>query len=799
MVDGWSEPALAGDEQRPPAVTALAFDVDQHKLHCAWKLADGEDDIDGDKTFHDDLHHCLIRVYEPGGSLWRNTTWRVGLVESKTFKIKKPLDGTYTLKVLTVDPSGNKSSGWASAPSQDSSLAQPPQPGVVPQADITFDRGGKRGLRVKIQFTYGQGTAFTDDDIDHFVVEIQAEPQSPVSGDPVRRRIIDVKRNEVDDQQTIHYDNIKAGHYVRVRYRVVDKKGHKSEWSAWSGDKLAQVTRKPGKVQNKQVIKRTHGITVKWDPPAGWLPGTVPFGTEAVDFTRLEVAEYEVTLKKDGVVWDTIRTKSNRVHFAMEKSDMAGTPKPKWRAKVETVSHENEVITDAVETNEAEAEEVETSDGLVPSSSPTPTAFGHLNSIMVQWNNINNHDPIVFELHMGTSAGFTPSTSTVITEVGGAANSLEKLAVNVTKTVAGADLNPATTYYFKTRSKDIDGNAAAYSSVSNGVSPSGVSVDTGDVSTDGITPNAPGSPTATPAYKGILMSWPAVTNTKDPLIYEVWDSGGSVKYAETHALGALIQNLNTNQSYTFKVRARSSLSGLTGSYSSTASATTLTLPPADMVAGGLSADWTITGSLYVPNSFGARVEINGDGSTYLLAGYNSSNVRQFSIDNAGNAYFAGQLSAATGSFSGSISASTISGSSFSTVNSAPRGASAVASMEDAEISFAVQSAGVHIATIQAGAGAAFKANLFANCNIFAIEGVLEVDTIRPDSSPRVTFDAGLRINPPGGDSFDGIYFDNAMVATTAGSGGSGAPPAQVAGYIRCKVNGIDRKIPYYAT
>src|SRR6201996_3008125 len=43
-----------------------------------------------------------------------------------------------------------------------------------------------------------------------------------------------------------------------------------------------------------------------------------------------------------------------------------------------------------------------------------------------------------------------------------------------------------------------------------------------------------------------------------------------------------------------------------------------------------------------------------------------------------------------------------------------------------------------------------------------------------------------------------FQFDNTTVAFTATAGTNGAPPAQVAGYLACVVNGIASKIPYYA-
>jgi hypothetical protein len=42
-----------------------------------------------------------------------------------------------------------------------------------------------------------------------------------------------------------------------------------------------------------------------------------------------------------------------------------------------------------------------------------------------------------------------------------------------------------------------------------------------------------------------------------------------------------------------------------------------------------------------------------------------------------------------------------------------------------------------------------------------------------------------------------VAWTSAYASTSATAGANGAPPAQVAGYLRVNINGVDVKLPYY--
>jgi hypothetical protein len=83
--------------------------------------------------------------------------------------------------------------------------------------------------------------------------------------------------------------------------------------------------------------------------------------------------------------------------------------------------------------------------------------------LFVSWPAITNNDEVTYEVHLGTTAGFTPGAGTKVGETTGTIISIDRDA-------AGAVLSYSTTYYARIIAKDPDGAAAA-GTVSAGVSP----------------------------------------------------------------------------------------------------------------------------------------------------------------------------------------------------------------------------------------------------------------------------------------------------------------------------------------
>lgn len=54
------------------------------------------------------------------------------------------------------------------------------------------------------------------------------------------------------------------------------------------------------------------------------------------------------------------------------------------------------------------------SDGFAPASSPDPTALSGIDMIAVRWTQITNADPVRYQVHISTTLGFTPDSTTLV-------------------------------------------------------------------------------------------------------------------------------------------------------------------------------------------------------------------------------------------------------------------------------------------------------------------------------------------------------------------------------------------------
>lgn len=118
------------------------------------------------------------------------------------------------------------------------------------------------------------------------------------------------------------------------------------------------------------------------------------------------------------------------------------------------------------------------SDGNPPASSPTPTVRGGIGTLFVQWTAITNADPVTYEVHVSTTSGFTPSSTTKAAELAGT-------LVVLSNAPDGTALQYGTTYYVCTIAKDADGSAPASAQASDHP----VQATTNDIAAGAITAN----------------------------------------------------------------------------------------------------------------------------------------------------------------------------------------------------------------------------------------------------------------------------------------------------------------------
>ena len=116
-------------------------------------------------------------------------------------------------------------------------------------------------------------------------------------------------------------------------------------------------------------------------------------------------------------------------------------------------------------------------DGDPPAISPAASVQGGIRSLFATWSVVANHDPVVYEVHVSTSSGFTPSPATYAGETGGTLFVIRTLPGTVDPPLYG------TVYYVRIIARDFDGAAAA------GVEGSGTpaEADTADIAVEAIT------------------------------------------------------------------------------------------------------------------------------------------------------------------------------------------------------------------------------------------------------------------------------------------------------------------------
>ena len=102
-------------------------------------------------------------------------------------------------------------------------------------------------------------------------------------------------------------------------------------------------------------------------------------------------------------------------------------------------------------------------DGLAPTASPTPIAYGTPLSILLRWVPLSNADSVTYDVHMSTINGFTEdlvgNTTRIVQDEVGSSATIRKLP-------SGLDLIYGFVYYFKLVTKDADGLAPASPQVS---------------------------------------------------------------------------------------------------------------------------------------------------------------------------------------------------------------------------------------------------------------------------------------------------------------------------------------------
>lgn len=93
-------------------------------------------------------------------------------------------------------------------------------------------------------------------------------------------------------------------------------------------------------------------------------------------------------------------------------------------------------------------------DGSPPASSPAATVLGGPSFLYAKWTAVANVDSVVYDVHLSTTNGFTPSGGTLYA-------STPATSIIIKTLVGGGALSYGTTYYVKLVARDADGSAVA--------------------------------------------------------------------------------------------------------------------------------------------------------------------------------------------------------------------------------------------------------------------------------------------------------------------------------------------------
>jgi hypothetical protein len=173
----------------------------------------------------------------------------------------------------------------------------------------------------------------------------------------------------------------------------------------WDGTYAPGVTRGPvpPTPSNPLVSDATEGLVVGWD-------GTFVGGVVApMDFLRVDI--------HIGAISSFVPSHDNRVgSFVAPAGGSASITLAFGTYYVKLVCWTLAgVVSASTDPVEGDSWPIDVStDGFAPSSSPDPTVLSGIDMIAVRWTPITNADPVRYQVHISTTLGFTPDSTTLV-------------------------------------------------------------------------------------------------------------------------------------------------------------------------------------------------------------------------------------------------------------------------------------------------------------------------------------------------------------------------------------------------
>src|SRR5690606_23075171 len=91
----------------------------------------------------------------------------------------------------------------------------------------------------------------------------------------------------------------------------------------------------------------------------------------------------------------------------------------------------------------------------VPDEPDAPTVFGGIGTLMIRWDGIVHPNPVVYEVHVSATSGFTPGADTHVGDISGTAMTVRRLPTpDVEAETPDSPLQYDTVYYVALIAKD---------------------------------------------------------------------------------------------------------------------------------------------------------------------------------------------------------------------------------------------------------------------------------------------------------------------------------------------------------
>lgn len=196
------------------------------------------------------------------------------------------------------------------------------------------------------------------------------------------------------------------------------------------------------------------GIVVKWD---GTWEGAV---VAPMDFLRVDVKA------SMAAGFDPLDPTTTRVSFISPRGGESFVPGTTgtWYVALVGVTASGKLSVPTLKESAIAIAPSAGSDGLPPTSSPTPDLLGASTFIQARWTAITNADPVTYDVHISTVDNFIPDSTTKVAETTGTIATIKALPGLPPADPEIADprkLLYGTTYYVKIIARDEDGSAAA--------------------------------------------------------------------------------------------------------------------------------------------------------------------------------------------------------------------------------------------------------------------------------------------------------------------------------------------------